>query len=251
MKVTGIQHDIVWEDPAANFEKLAPQIATAAGDGADLVVLSEMFSYGFSMGAAALAEAADGPSVTFLVDQADRHGITVCGSIPIAGDSMPTNQLVVADGSGVVGRYNKIHPFSYAAEDEYYGPGSEFLQLDINGVACSFFICYDLRFGDEFWTLGPSTDLFVVVANWPAARSAHWLALLTARAIENQAFVLGVNRVGHDANGHTYSGNSALIDPLGETLATEIDQPSHISGDVSASAVASVRQQFPFLPDRR
>ncbi len=251
MKVTGIQHDIVWEQPDANFTALRPQIAQAASEGADLVVLSEMFSYGFSMGAADKAEPPDGPSASFLIEQASLHDITICGSIPTVGPTRPTNQLVVADRTGVIGRYDKIHPFSFAGEHNHYQAGHDFLRLDIGGMRCSFFICYDLRFGDEFWKLGPETDLFIVVANWPAVRSSHWSALLTARAIENQAFVLGVNRVGSDANDHAYSGDSALIDPLGETLSAATKVPAFITGEIDASQVAAVRERFPFLPDRR
>lgn len=254
MRVTGIQHNIIWEDPAANAKQLAPLIDKAAADGADLVVLPEMFAYGFSMGAAELAEDPSGPTVSFLVEQAAKHDIAICGSIPITatepGDH-PTNQLVVADPSGVIGRYDKIHPFSFAGEHEHYGPGSDFLQLSIGGVRCSFFICYDLRFSNEFWGLANDTDLFVVVANWPAVRRMHWSALLQARAIENQCYVLGVNRVGDDANGHAYSGDSALIDSQGNTIAEASEVPTFISGDVEADAVSATRLRFPFLPDRR
>ena len=221
MKVAGIQHDTVWEDPGANFARIAPMIATAAADGARLIVLTEMFSTGFSMAVERVAELPDGPSVRFLAAQALEQGVWVCGSLPerpTAADR-PFNQLVLAAPDGTLHRYAKIHPFGYGAEPEHYAAGSSFLSVDVEGVRCTFFVCYDLRFADEFWPLAPSTDCYVVVANWPRQRRAHWSALLRARAIENQAYVVGVNRVG-TGDGLTYAGDSVIVDPLGETAAS-------------------------------
>ena len=145
MKVAAIQHDIVWEDPAANFARLAPRIAEAAGEGARLAVLSEMFSTGFSMRPERTAEPVDGPSAHFLVEQAAAHRLWVCGSVPEvrAGDDKPSNTVVLASPGGDVHRYRKIHPFTYGGEHEHYGAGDEFLTLDIEGVRTSFFVCYD------------------------------------------------------------------------------------------------------------
>ncbi len=252
MKVAAVQHDIVWEDRDANFERLGPMIAAAAAQGARLVVLSEMFSTGFSMNTDLVAESADGPSVRFLLDQAARHAVWVCGSIPErpAAADRPFNQLVLAAPDGAVHRYAKIHPFGYGAEHEQYAAGDTFRTVDVEGVRCSFFVCYDLRFADEFWPLAPETDCYVVPANWPQSRRLHWPALLRARAIENQAYVVGVNRVGEGGK-LTYVGDSVIVDPLGDELANAGDAECILTAEVDPGRVQEIRTRFPFLADRR
>jgi len=250
--VAGIQHDIVWEDPAANFAHLAPMIAKAAANGARLVVLTEMFSTGFSMKTERVAEAPDGASASFLVDQARANDVWLCASIPeqTPTDARPFNQCVVAAPDGTTHRYAKIHPFSYGREHEHYAAGEQFLTVDIEGVRCSFFVCYDLRFADEFWQVARVTDCYVVPANWPASRREHWMALLRARAIENQAYVVGVNRVGSGGK-LAYTGDSIIVDPLGDVLTIAGDAETTLTADVDPARVAQVRREFPFLQDRR
>jgi predicted amidohydrolase len=250
--VAGIQHDIVWEQPAENFERLAPTIARAAEAGARLVVLTEMFSTGFSMKTDRVAEPVNGPSAKFLVDQAREHGLWVCGSLPERPDDLehPFNQLVLAAPDGATHRYAKIHPFSYGREDDHYSAGSNFVTVDVEGVRCSFFVCYDLRFADEFWALADATDCYVIPANWPAARREHWMTLLRARAIENQAYVVGVNRVGRGGR-LEYCGDSMIVDPFGEIVARAGDDETVISADVDPKRVQTVRSEYPFLQDRR
>ena len=252
MKVAGLQHDVVWEDRDANFEHLAPMIAASAAEGARLVVLTEMFSTGFSMDVARVAEERDGPSAQFLVARAREHGVWLCGSLPErpTADQRPFNQLVLAAPDGAMHRYAKIHPFGYGAEPEHYGAGDAFLTVDVEGVRCSFFVCYDLRFANEFWPLAPSTDCYVVVASWPRQRRTHWSALLRARAIENQAYVVGVNRVG-TGDGLTYVGDSVILDPRGEPVAAAGEEECVIVGEVDAGRVRATREKYPFLRDRR
>jgi predicted amidohydrolase len=211
-----------------------------------------MFSTGFSMAVDRVAETRSGPSATFLAEQAREHGVWVCGSCPErpGPDARPFNQLVLAAPDGTQYRYAKIHPFGYGAEPQHFAAGHEFLTVAIEGVRCTFFVCYDLRFADEFWPLAPATDCYVVVANWPRQRRAHWSALLRARAIENQAYVVGVNRVG-TGDGLTYVGDSVILDPLGEPVATAADAECVISGDIDSERVRAVREKFPFLADRR
>jgi predicted amidohydrolase len=253
VKVAAVQHDIVWEDRDANFALLGERIADAAGEGARLVVLSEMFSTGFSMATERTAEPFDGPSARFLVAQATAHGIWVCGSAPEVqpGDDLPSNTLLLAAPDGAVTRYAKIHPFRYSREHEKYAAGSDRVTVDVEGVRCSLFVCYDLRFADEFWALAGTTDCYLVVANWPAARRDHWRTLLRARAIENQAYVVGVNRVGRGGK-LDYAGDSAVIGPFGEVV-VEPDGPDEVTlvADVDPERVAAIRAQYPFLPDRR
>lgn len=252
MRVAAIQSDIVWEDPSANFARLRPWVAAAAAAGARLVALPEMFACGFSMQADRVREPADGPSVGFLAEQARTHRLWICGSIPElpGGDTRPYNTLVLAGPNGQVHRYRKIHPFTFAREHESYQAGSEHVTVEIEGLRFSLFICYDLRFADEFWARAHATDAYVVVANWPDRRRHHWTTLLHARAIENQAYVIGVNRVGH-GNGLDYTGDSRIVDPWGEVLAAAAGSENLILADITADVVRDARAKFPFLADRR
>ncbi len=252
MRVAALQSDIVWEDPEANFERLRPWVAAAAGAGARLLVLPEMYSHGFSMATERIAEPVDGPSTRFLVEEASRFGLWLAGSIPelVAGAGKPTNTMIVAGPGGAIHRYGKIHPFSYAGENEHYQAGEEYVSVVIEGVRFTLFICYDLRFADEFWATAVETDVYLVVANWPERRRHHWQALLSARAIENQAFVVGVNRVGQ-GGGLTYRGDSRIIDPMGEVLAAAAEQETLLIADIDAAVVRQTRQKLPFLLDRR
>ena len=252
MKVAAIQHDIVWEDPTANFARLGGMIEVAADQGARLAVLTEMFSTGFSMDTERIAEPVGGPSTRFLVEHARRCGIWICGSLPERpdGQALPFNQLVLAGPTGEVHRYAKIHPFSYAREQDHFAAGTDRVTVEIEGVRTSLFVCYDLRFADEFWPLAPTTDCYVVVANWPEKRREHWRALLRARAIENQAYVVGVNRVGRGGS-LDYVGDSTIIDPTGEAVEAPAGHEHVLVGDVDPARVVAVRERFPFLDDRR
>ena len=251
MKVAAVQHDIVWEDPDANFAHLAPLVAAAAAQGARLVVLTEMFATGFSMAAGRIAEPTGGPSSAFLAACAAEHGVWVCGSIPERRDGgRPCNQLVLAAPDGSAHRYAKIHPFSYAGEHEHYEAGTTTLTVDVEGVRVSPFVCYDLRFPEELRDVAEATDLYVVVANWPAPRRRHWQVLLQARAIENQAYVVGVNRVGR-GDGLDYAGDSMIVDPMGEVLASAAGGEAVLVADVDPAVVDDVRTSLPFLADRR
>lgn len=256
MRVAAVQHDIAWEDKDANFAHLAPLVRAAADEGARLVALTEMFSTGFSMRTDVTAEPEGGPSSQFLVDQAAEHGVWVCGSCPEVppGAEQPCNTLVLAGPDGTVHRYRKIHRFTYAGEDRSFAAGSERATVEVEGLRISLFVCYDLRFADDWWALAPKTDLYVCVANWPEPRRAHWSALLKARAIENQAYVVGCNRVGTGGSGRgrtlSYVGGSVVLDPLGTSVATAGDGEDLIVGDVTSECVAEVRERFPFLADR-
>jgi predicted amidohydrolase len=251
MRIAAIQHDIVFEDAAATRALVTPMIAQAAAADARVIVLTEMFATGFSMSPERIAEDEGGPSEEFLVDQARRHDAWLIASIAQRGpDGRCRNNAIVAGPDGTVSRYSKIHPFSYAHEDEHYAAGDKHLTVDIDGLRATVFICYDLRFSDEFWERASSTDLYVVPANWPAARRDHWRTLLRARAIENQAFVVGVNRVGL-AQQLVHVGDSAIIDPLGRALAEASVGETVLVAEVAAETVATVRTDFPFLADRR
>jgi predicted amidohydrolase len=252
VKVAAIQHDIVWEEPERTREQVQPMIADAAAQGARLIVLSEMYATGFSMHPDRIAEDEGGPNEQFLVDQAVQHDAYVAASIAQRGaDGQYRNNAIVAAPDGqVVARYAKIHPFSYAGEHERYAAGTDFVTVPIAGLRVSLFVCYDLRFADEFWALAEQTDLYVVPANWPKPRHQHWRALLRARAIENQSYVLGVNRVGF-AKDLPHVGGSALVDPMGGRVFDGGAEPEVLVGELDLTAVEQIRGDFPFLADRR
>jgi len=257
VKVAAVQHDIVWEDRQATFARLAPQVARAAAAGAELVLLSETFSTGFSM-TPGIGEPEDGPSAAFLAGQAAEHGVWVGGSCPeIAPDAgggaaaLPYNSFVLAGPDGTVHRYRKLHPFTHGGEHERFRAGDGPVTVTVDGVRITPFICYDLRFADVFWQAARDTDLYVVVANWPAARRLHWQALLQARAIENQAYVVGCNRVGTAGDGTEHAGDSRIVSPTGELLATAAGIETILLADVDPAEVAATRDRFRFLADRR
>ena len=252
MKIAAIQHDVIWENPSANHEHLTPMVAQAAEDGAELVVLSEMYSTGFSMASEKIAEKSEGESETFLSEQAEINNLWMAASVPTKDqeDELPVNRFLVKGPSGESYKYDKVFPFTFAGEHENYRAGSQFVTIDLLGVRTSLFICYDLRFADAFWDLAPNTDLYLVVANWPSTRSNHWKALLRSRAIENQAYVVGVNRVG-EGDGLFYQGDSAIIDPLGEVLKEASSGGEEILvADIEPERVLEVRETFPFINDR-
>jgi predicted amidohydrolase len=256
MRVAAIQHDIAWCDRPANFAHLAPLIAGAASAGARLILLSETFSTGFATDRDDLGEPEVGPSSQFLSEQARRHGVWIGGSCPeIAADAPPDDQrpyntLVLAAPDGAQHRYRKIHPFTYGGETKHFRAGDQFVTVDVEGLRVSLFVCYDLRFADEFWQRADDTDVYLVPANWPEARRLPWMALLQARAIENMAYVVGCNRVG-TGNGLAYSGDSRIVDPLGEILASASQTESILFAEITAERVADVRDRFRFLQDRR
>jgi predicted amidohydrolase len=251
VKVSIVQHDIVWEEPEATRAHVAPMIAKAAADGARLIVLSEMFATGFSMRPERVAEDEGGPSEQFLLEQAAAHDAYLVASIAQRGsDGRYRNNAIVAAPDATVRRYAKIHPFTYSGEHDHYEAGVDHLTVSIDDVKMSVFVCYDLRFADEFWVLAKETDLYVVVANWPEARREHWRLLLRARAVENQAYVVGVNRVG-TGKSLVYTGDSAIIGPLGETLADCPEGEAVATAEVDPAIVSHARSTLPFLADRR
>lgn len=252
MRVAAIQSDITWESPTTNYEQLRPWIAAAAAASARLVVLPEMFACGFSMATDRVQEPEDGPSAQFLAEQARAHNLWICGSVPELppGATKPYNTLLLRGPAGQRHRYRKIHPFSFAEEHQHYDAGTDHVTVDIDGLRCTLFVCYDLRFADEFWATAHATDAYIVVANWPERRRLHWTTLLQARAIENQAYVVGVNRVGH-GSGLDYSGDSRIIDPWGETLASAAGGTTMLLADLRPEVVRDARERFPVLRDRR
>ncbi|MEN8151997.1 MAG: nitrilase-related carbon-nitrogen hydrolase, partial [Planctomycetota bacterium] len=246
MKVAGIQMDIAWEDPAANHEYVG---RLDIGD-ARLIVLPEMFATGFTMDAERAAESA-GETREFLAGLAKEAGVYVLGGYAEPTAARPRNACSIYDPDGEeVLHYQKIHPFSLAREPEYYDAGDALETVTIDGVRVTPVICYDLRFPEIFRIAADRTDLFVVIANWPAKRSHPWRTLLMARAAENQAYVLGVNRVG-EAQGEPHQGDSMVVDPFGNVVDEAVGDRALIRGGVDAGEVRRAREHFSFLADRR
>jgi predicted amidohydrolase len=252
MRIAAVQHDIVWEDREANFERLAPQVERAVGAGAELVLLSETFSTGFSM-TPGLGEPEGGPSAQFLAAQAAEHGVWLGGTCPEVepGEELPYNSFVLAGPDGTTHRYRKLHPFTHAGEHERFRAGDKPVTVDVGGLRITPFICYDLRFADVFWKAAPDTDVYLVPANWPSPRRLHWQTLLQARAIENQAYVVGCNRVGTAGDGTEHVGDSRIVSPMGELLSTAAGVETIVLADVDPAEVAATRERLKFLPDRR
>jgi predicted amidohydrolase len=250
MRVAGLQLDIAWEDPAENFRRAQPLAREAARAGARLLALPEMFATGFSMRAEEMA--AHAPATrAFLADTAERLGLWVIGGFAEPGENRPVNACSVfaPDGSEVL-NYRKIHPFSAAGEPEHFEAGEQLHTIEIEGLRVTPLVCYDLRFPELFRAAASATDLFVVIANWPSRRAHAWRTLLAARAIDDQAWVLGVNRVG-DAEGFPHEGDTSLLDPWGEVAATLAETQGVVIGEVDAAIVAEARRKFRFLEDRR
>jgi predicted amidohydrolase len=252
VRVGALQLDIAWEDPRANYERIRPWLKAARGAGARLVVLPEMFPCGFSMAPERVAEPSGGPSTRFLLDEAAANDVYLAGSLPERpeGAHRPFNTLILAGPEGTLVRYRKIHPFTFAGEHEHYGAGDAHVTVSVDGLRLTLFVCYDLRFADEFWKAAAATDAYLVVANWPERRRHHWTTLLHARAIENQAYVVGVNRVG-EGDGLAYAGDSRIVDPWGEAVAAAAARETLLLADLDPAVVAEARRSFPVLKDRR
>jgi predicted amidohydrolase len=250
VRVALAQMDLAWEDVLENHRRAARLLEQAAAGRARLALLPEMFSTGFSLDSRRIAQPPGGPSESFLRDQAARLGLWILASVPESGEPSPRNMALLVSPDGSVVRYAKIHPFSYAGEDRVYTAGDRVVTAEIDGVRVTPFVCYDLRFPEPFRTAAADTDLFAVVANWPDQRREHWRALLRARAIENQAYVVGVNRAG-DGNGLHYAGDSAAIAPLGETIVEADEREQVLFCDVDPDVVMKLRTRFPALEDRR
>ncbi len=250
MKIAGLQMDIAWEDPAANFERADGLARQAAQQGARMIVLPEMFATGFTMNAGAAAKHAE-KTRAFLVGLAGELDAFVAGGFVEPGEGLPRNTCaVIAPDGREIATYHKIHPFSLAGEHEHYAGGENLATALVEGVRVTPVICYDLRFPELFCRAAEDTDLFLVIANWPDRRSDAWRTLLRARAMENQAFVLGVNRVGL-GGGQPHRGDTALIDPFGRILNEASHEPAVVLGDVEPAAVAQAREHFGFIRDRR
>lgn len=249
LTITTLQTSLVWENPEANrahFDQLINGITST-----DIIVLPEMFSTGFSMNPAPLAEEMNGPTVAWMRETAKVKHAALCGSVIIKENNNYFNRFIVAFSNGEIATYDKRHLFSMAGETEKYAAGSKRLLIEINGVKIMPLICYDLRF--PVWarrTQKNNYDVLLFVANWPKPRIAAWSSLLVGRAIENQCIVVGVNRVGIDGNGHEYVGETAIVDGKGENVYKapfNTEEVKHTS--INLTELHEFRTKFPVIDD--
>lgn len=251
MKCFALQWSLAWKTSGTNYAKVSELLDRAAPEPGSMVVLPEMFASGFCFDLEAVAEPEDGPTRRFLQAQAARHRIFLIGGFGgRAPDGRGTNLAAVVNPDGEVQMvYQKIHPFSLVGEHEKFAAGEALGIFAAGGLRGAVFICYDLRFPEVFRAAGEAgAELFVVPANWPSARHAHWRSLLIARAIENQAYVLGVNRCGEDPK-VPYAGGSILIDPAGEILAEAGSGEEILAGEIDLGRVRECREKFPVRQD--
>ena len=249
----GLQLDLAWEDKPENYRKVREMLESAPPPPGSLVVLPEMFPTGFSMNVREIAEGPERETDRFYAEVAQRYGVFVLGGmVKLGSDGRGRNEAAAFGPDGrEVARYCKIHPFTYGGETDHYSSGCEVVTFEWAGFTVAPFICYDLRFPEIFrHAARRGADLFAVIANWPQPREAHWVTLLQARAIENQAYVVGVNRCGHDPK-LAYSGRSLIIDPRGAVLADGGNTEGVISADLDPEALQAYRRQFPALSDMR
>ena len=255
LRVIGCQPDIAWEDRAANFEKIDSMLVSVPPSGEPtLIVLPEMYATGFSMSVAATAEPDPSPVKDHLESLASRHGAAVmAGLVEAAPQScgFGLNQSVVVGPNGREWcRYQKNRTFRYTRESDHYVAGDELVGFEFGGLRVTPLICYDLRFPELFRraVARQGTEAFIVIASWPSVRVVHWLTLLRARAIEIQAWVVGVNRTGSDPNG-PYPGRSVIVDPHGVIQVDAGEEEGIMEGRLDPATVTEWRAEFPALED--
>ncbi len=256
LTITTIQTNLFWQDKAANLSMLEDKISSLS-EKTHIVVLPEMFSTGFTMETDNLAEPMDGDTINWMKRMSRENGIVLTGSAIIKEDSQCFNRLIWMLPNGEFGQYDKRHLFGYAEEDKFYTAGQKRLIASVKGWKINLQICYDLRFpvwarqtNSEAKEINePEYDVLIYVANWPARRSHAWKTLLCARAIENQCYVIGVNRVGKDGNNIEYSGNTIIIDPLGEVLYHMAEEEDIFTITLEKEKLQEAREKFPFLKD--
>jgi omega-amidase len=254
LSITTIQTNLFWENPSANLRMLEEKIGSIPGH-TEVVLLPEMFTTGFSMRPADLAEKMDGPTLVWMKEMSVKHKIVLAGSLIIEENEHYYNRLVCMLPNGQYGYYDKRHLFAFGEEHTHYTKGNKRLIASVKGWKLNMQICYDLRF--PIWSRQqpepgsepPEYDVLIYVANWPERRSHAWKTLLCARAIENQAYVVGVNRVGKDGNDIYHSGNSMVIDPLGEVLYHMADDEDVFTITLHKEHLDQVRAKYPFLAD--
>jgi omega-amidase len=244
LSITLLQTSLHWQSREANLAMLSEKLGTVS-PGTDLIVLPEMFSTGFSMAPAGLAEHMDGPSVAWMREKARLYQVVVTGSLIIEEEGRFYNRLLWVRPDGSFEKYDKRHLFRMAGEDQVYTAGREKLVVELKGWRICPLICYDLRFPVWSRNVGNEYDLLLYVANWPAARAQAWKALLPARAVENLAYCVGLNRIGQDGKGIAYAGDSMVVDPKGQALLSAAQVECMPTLTLSKEELTAYRDKFP------
>jgi omega-amidase len=261
LTITTIQSNLFWEDKAANLQMFEQKIKSIT-EKTEIIVLPEMFSTGFSMQPGLFAETIEGETVEWMKRVSNENGIVLTGSLMMKEGGKFYNRLIWMLPNGQYGYYDKRHLFAYGEEDKHYTPGNKRLIASVKGWKINLQVCYDLRFpvwarqapsqpaqGGEEKTSTAEYDVLIYVANWPERRSHAWKTLLCARAIENQCYVVGVNRVGNDGKNIHHSGNSLVIDPMGQVLYHMAEEENINTITITKEKLEEVRTKFPFLND--
>lgn len=248
IKITIFQAYLFWENVEKNLQNLSLRLS-ALREKTDLILLPEMFNTGFTTNVEKCAEAMDGMTMRWLYNTAKTFDCVVAGSLIIKEDDQYFNRFVWMSADGSYVYYDKRHLFALAQEDKDFTPGNSRIIFELKGWKICPMICYDLRFPVWSRNVENGYDLLVYIASWPDKRSAHWRALIPARAIENQAYVIGVNRVGHDGNEVYYSGGSMCISPLGDVVYYKPEDEDLYTFTLNPKDLIKAREQFPFLKD--
>jgi len=248
MKVAIIQSALVWENPQANRENFEEKINSIKGE-INLIILPEMFTSGFTMNPAAVAETMTGETVVWMQTLAKANKAAITGSVVIEEGGAFYNRLLFVFPSGEVQFYDKRHLFTLAGEEKQYAKGGEKLIVEYLGWRIAPLVCYDLRF-PVFSRNAEDYDLLIYVANWPSKRIHAWNSLLVARAIENMSYAIGVNRIGLDGNNHEYNGQSQIIDALGQTILAAANSEGVFITTLHKNTQEETRDRFRFLSDR-
>lgn len=252
-ELVAVQVDTAWEDAEANYAKTRELLDAANLQPGSMVVLQEMFPSGFTMDVDKVAEKDPSPSEAFLAEQAKERGIYLLGGVVRRGPfgAVRNQSIVYSPEGGFVSRYTKIQGFTLGGESNAYAPGDDIVMFAWNGFNVAHFVCYDLRFPELFRAAAKlGADAFTVIASWPNMRHEHWTHLLKARAIENQAYVVGVNRCGKDPQ-FEYDGGSRIVDFSGEVVADAGADEGTVSAQADLSALREYRRKLPFLEDIR
>lgn len=249
LKITIFQAYLFWENIDKNLNNISIRLKTGVREKTDLIVLPEMFNTGFTMRAEELAEETNGKTMQWLAKTAKQYACVVCGSLIIKENNNFYNRLIWMQPDGEYQYYDKHHLFTMGDEDKHYTAGNKPLIVSLKGWKIMLAICYDLRFPVWLRNQHNAYDLLLLVASWPDKRIAHWRTLIHARAIENQSYVIGVNRVGHDGNQVYHSGHSMCIDPHGNTIYYKPEDEDLYTFSINYQDLEKIRRQFPFLKD--
>lgn len=255
MKIALVSLNQSWENKAENKQKVEKTLAFIAEHSSDinLVVYPEMTLTGFTMESQKVKEDEhSSETITFFKEQAKKHKVSIAFGVVLSKGDKATNNLAVVNDQGVLlTTYAKIHPFSYANENDYYQAGEELKKLTIAGATIGLTICYDLRFPELYQAYSKDCSVILNIANWPERRVPHWWALTKARAIENQVFMVGVNRIGKDGNGLLYVTSSHIVSPYGEVLKGKSLSEEVTLYELNLEQVTQYRTEFPVKNDRK